>query len=152
MRTVYLSLGANIGNRRLNIEKALQQLAEHPHLRLHCISSKKETEPYGLSRQPGFINCTVRLSTDLSPWDLLRVCQSIENSLGRQRNLRWGPRSIDIDILFYDDLIIESEELIIPHPGTVSRTYLLNSLNELCPDLFHPLLHRTIQDLLKIRR
>ncbi len=151
MRTVYLSLGANIGNRRLNIEKALQQLAQHPQIKMKTISRIIETEPYGVHTQPCFINCTLKVTTGLSAIQLLKECQSIEASLGRKRDMRWGPRTIDIDILFYDDQIIETEELLIPHPGIRDRVYLLSSLNELCPDFFHPLLHRTIRDLLRIK-
>ena len=144
---VYLSLGSNLGDRVNLIEQALSQLASYTEISILEISSFIETEPFGFHRQPYFINCTAKIETDLDANKLLIICQSIEAALGRKRELKWGPRTIDIDILFYGEDIIENENLLIPHPGIKNRKYLLQSLQELCPDFIHPLLNRTIRDL-----
>jgi len=147
---VYLSFGSNMGNRRKSIQDAIFLLGEHTGIEIEAISNIIETLPYGFYNQANFLNCTLRLNTEISAYRLLGITQTVENKLGRERNFKWGPRNIDIDILLYGDNIIETEDLLIPHPAIRQRTYLLQSLQELCPDLIHPLYKRTIEDLLQI--
>lgn len=147
---VYLSLGSNLGDRYGTIESALSMLSELPKVSFISRSSITETVPFGYSNQPNFLNCTVCIETDIPAHDLLELCLNIEQKLGRKRELRWGPRTIDIDILFYGNKIIESQRLLIPHPGIRHRKYLLKSLKELCPDYIHPLLKRSVSELLSI--
>ena len=144
---VYLSLGSNLGDRSKAIESALNILAEHLRIQLVSVSRIQETLPYGYHLQPLFLNCAAYIKTDKSADNLLKTIHSIEDSLGRTRKIRWGPRTIDIDILFYGNRIIETENLLVPHPGIRNRLFVLESLMELCPDLIHPLLKRTIKDI-----
>ena len=105
------------------------------------------TAPYGKTDQPDFMNCVIELETSLLPEELLKKCLYIENQLGRIRNEKWGPRTIDIDLLFCGNKIINTELLILPHPEVHKRKFVLTSLNELCPDLVHPILKKKIRDI-----
>lgn len=144
--TVYLSLGSNLGDKEENLRTAIQALSSED-TTVTAVSSFYETEPWGLTDQPSFLNCAVALSTLLTPFELLKTIQNIESSLKRERLLHWGPRTIDLDILLYDDLVTDTPECIIPHPYMQHRLFVLEPLAEIAPWVVHPLLHQRIMDL-----
>ncbi|MGB5933914.1 MAG: 2-amino-4-hydroxy-6-hydroxymethyldihydropteridine diphosphokinase, partial [Anaerolineae bacterium] len=145
MATAYLSLGSNLGHREANIASALKMLGQEAWILK--VSSLYETEPVGYKDQPWFLNCVCSVETDLSPQALLKFVKAIERKLGRREDIRFGPRLIDIDILFYNSLILDSPDLIIPHPRLVERAFVLLPLREIAPELVHPLLRATIEEL-----
>ena len=145
MATAYLSLGSNLGHREANIASALKMLGQEAWILK--VSSLYETEPVGYKDQPWFLNCVCSVETDLSPQALLKFLKAIERKLGLREDIRFGPRLIDIDILFYDGLILDSPDLIIPHPRLVGRAFVLLPLREIAPELVHPLLRATIEEL-----
>lgn len=134
----YLSLGSNMGDREGYLEKALEFLDRNPGITVLKVSSFYETEPWGGVDQDSFFNLAVEIETTLDPFDLLKECQTVENSLGRRRLVRWGPRVIDIDILLYGNLKVKSKDLIIPHPLMEEREFVLAPLREIAPDLILP--------------
>ncbi len=142
---VFLSLGSNLGDRLNNLHNAVVKLA--PKVTLVTQSSIYETEPWGYSDQPAFLNQIIKAETDLDPFDLLGFIKGIEVLLGRQETFRFGPRIIDIDILFYDDLVLDTPKLTIPHPRINERAFVLIPLIEIAPELQHPVLGKTIQEL-----
>lgn len=131
MERVYLSLGSNIGNRTGYLNNAIKLLDNHSSIKVLKISSFYETEPQGYIEQSDFINCAVLIETDLNPHDLLLFCQDIEKKLKRKRLLRWGPRTIDVDILIYGNIIINSNELTIPHERMFERAFVIVPLAEI---------------------
>ncbi len=143
---VYLALGTNLGRRDANLRAALAALA--PDVRVRRVSPVYETEPWGFSDQPAFFNQVVEASTRLTPEELLSFLKYLEVRLGRQPTFRNGPRLIDVDILFYDDLVLEMETLSIPHPGLAERVFVLAPLADLAPKFPHPRLKVAIGDLL----
>lgn len=149
MALVYLSLGSNIGDRLSTIQQAVNFLTVDNSITLAASSSFYETEPWGKKNQRWFVNAVIAIRTELQPVELLRVTQSIEAKLGRDRALeeRWGERPIDIDILFYDNLIFKNEILEIPHKSVHERAFALVPMLEISPNYVHPLLHRTILEL-----
>jgi len=147
MATAYLGLGSNLGDREANIASALKMLGQEA--RILKVSSFYETEPVGYKDQPWFLNCVCSVETELAPQALLRLAKTIEKNLGRKPALRFGPRLIDIDILFYDDLILDSPDLVIPHSRLAERAFVLVPLKEIAPHLVHPLLGVTIEELLE---
>jgi 2-amino-4-hydroxy-6-hydroxymethyldihydropteridine diphosphokinase len=150
LHKVYLSLGSNLGDRALHIKKALKQLEEEGvHITLR--SSMYETEPVEFRKQGWFLNCAVEAETELTPKQLLRVIRNIEKDLGRKRVVRSGPRTLDIDILIYDDVLIRGEDLEIPHPRMAQRRFVLVPMAEIAPTLRHPELHLTMAQLLEAR-
>ena len=146
MATVYLGLGSNLGNRARNIYAALRRLGSR--IQLERISSLYETEPVGRADQPWFLNLVCSGKTELSAEALLDLVKSIEQEMGRKEGPRFGPRLIDIDILLYDDLVLETPELEIPHPRLHERGFVLVPLNELAPSLAHPRLGRSMREVL----
>ncbi len=144
--TIYLSLGTNIGDRQANLRTALAALP--PAVRLVAVSSIYETAPWGYLEQPDFLNLAVKAETKLSPQDLLAHLKSIEEELGREKTVRWGPRRIDLDILFYDKLVLEMDGLTIPHPKIAERAFVLVPLAELAPGLKHPVTGETVREML----
>lgn len=147
MAIAYLSLGSNLGHREANIRSALKMLGQE--VQILKVSSLYETEPVGYKDQPWFLNCVCSIETDLSPQALLKFAKAIEKKVGRKRTIRFGPRPIDIDILFYEDLILDSPDLVIPHPRLAERAFVVVPLKEIAPNLIHPLLGLTIEELLQ---
>jgi 2-amino-4-hydroxy-6-hydroxymethyldihydropteridine diphosphokinase len=147
MQTVYLSLGSNIGNREEALQRAIRFL-DSGDLRIQRLSPVYETSPVGLISQPWFLNMVVEAQTSLFPMRLLQRVLHTERKMGRRRSVPQGPRVIDIDILFYGNFVVETEQLKIPHPRAAGRRFVLEPLAELAPDLRHPVNHRTVRDLL----
>ncbi|RRD77318.1 2-amino-4-hydroxy-6-hydroxymethyldihydropteridine diphosphokinase [Tannerella forsythia] len=147
---VYLSLGSNQGNKRKNMITALALLAERAG-DIPSLSAFYETEPWGFDSENMFLNAVAHLQTTLSPVELLSLTQQIEGELGRtvkSENRTYHDRPIDIDILLYDDWVCETPELTIPHPLMHRRRFVLEPLAEVAPALRHPVLHRTVEELL----
>jgi 2-amino-4-hydroxy-6-hydroxymethyldihydropteridine diphosphokinase len=142
---VYIGIGSNIGDRVANCRKAIEYLSEAG--RVVSVSSFYHTEPVGRHEQDDFINAVAAVETDRPPADLLKMCQEIEDRLGRKRGLRWGPRTADLDILLYGDLVSGQPELTIPHPQMALRRFVLAPLAEIAPDAMHPRLRRTASQL-----
>jgi 2-amino-4-hydroxy-6-hydroxymethyldihydropteridine diphosphokinase len=145
--TAYLSLGSNIGDREAQLATAIESLQELG-IRVVRRSSIYETEPQDFAGQPWFLNMVLEVETDYAPALLLSRIQQIEKQMGRQREIPKGPRTVDIDILFYGDAVIESAEMQIPHPRLTQRRFVLEPLAELAPDLRHPVLGKRIGELL----
>ncbi len=143
---VYLSLGSNLGNRQANLDMALHLLSER--MRMGKVSSIYDTEPLGNVNQPRFLNLACEVFTRLSPEGLLALSKGIERKMGRYS--RSGePRVIDIDIILYGDTVLDTPDLVIPHPRMAERSFVLMPLAEIAPDLVHPVLKKTIKELNK---
>jgi 2-amino-4-hydroxy-6-hydroxymethyldihydropteridine diphosphokinase len=143
---IYLALGSNLGNRSDNLQAAIAALP--PAVRVLALSPVYETPPWGLTDQPAFLNMALKGETTLAPVELLKYLKLLETKLGRQPAVRWGPRRIDMDILFYADLVLDSPELVLPHPRLHERAFVLAPLADLAPDLVHPVLGKPVRDLL----
>jgi 2-amino-4-hydroxy-6-hydroxymethyldihydropteridine diphosphokinase len=142
---VFLGLGSNLGDRRLNLQQAVHLLGET--MKVERLSSVYDTAPMLVVDQPRFLNLVCLVTTELSPEELLLQVKSIERKLGRVAGPRFGPRLIDIDLLLYDELILESPSLTLPHPRMLQRAFVLLPLSELVPTLQHPVLHAEIAAL-----
>jgi 2-amino-4-hydroxy-6-hydroxymethyldihydropteridine diphosphokinase len=143
--TAYLGLGSNLGERRAHLERALEFLAQR--LRLERVSSIYDSEPVGNIEQPRFLNLACQTTTTLSPAGLLALAKGIEAKMGRTGG-SGAPRQIDIDILFYGDQVIQTPELVIPHPRLTERAFVLVPLVEIAPELVHPPSGKTVRELL----
>lgn len=143
----YIGLGSNIGDRRKNIADAIIILGDADGVTVNAVSPVYETKPVGFADQPDFLNCVAVLDTNLTPYALLDICQSIENRLGRLRTIKWGPRTVDLDILFFGGLVMDDERLRIPHLDAWHRGFVLAPLFDIAPDLLHPGLNKTIREL-----
>jgi 2-amino-4-hydroxy-6-hydroxymethyldihydropteridine diphosphokinase len=151
--TAYLSLGSNVGDREEYIEQALFLLEKNPKVDLIKHSASIETEPEGgNSSQPSFINAVAAVKTKLPPEKLLEMCQEIEATLGREREIEWGPRTIDIDILLYGDEIMSDDKLQIPHPLMHERMFVLRPMREIAPQLMHPVLEKSMESLYEAKK
>ena len=146
-KKVFLGLGSNVGDREEYIEQACFLLNKIPGVKILKRSSNYETEAVGTGDQPPFLNSAVVIETGLSPHKLLEKTQEIESTLGRERGVEWGPRTIDIDILMYDDLIVSDDKLQIPHPMLHERIFVLLPLAEIAGNVVHPTIEKTIGDL-----
>lgn len=145
----YLSFGSNLGDRDEYIRKGLETLENESDIFLLRTSTIIETPPYGGVEMDPVLNGVVKIRTLLTPYELLAVCNRIEQEAGRERTVHWGPRTLDFDIIFYDALILEDEYLTIPHIDMKNRDFVLEPLAEIAPGLVHPLYHKTMVDLLK---
>ncbi len=147
MATVYLALGSNLGNPAEYLKQAIKNLKKIG--TIQKISSFYKTEPVGKINQPWFLNCVVEMTTTLTPLELLNKINNIETALGRIRSVKWGPRTIDIDILLYDNLVLETEQLTIPHHLFRERRFVLEPLAEIAPDAIDPITKKLMCELLK---
>lgn len=146
---VYLCLGSNLGDSRQLVNQALGLIGLLPESQLLRKSSLIETQPYGNVYQPVFWNQVAELETGLKPHDLLHRLQEFEAKMGRVRTIKWGPRLIDLDILFYGKKILNDHDLVLPHPDLQHREFALRLLRELIPSFKHPILNKTIAELYK---
>jgi 2-amino-4-hydroxy-6-hydroxymethyldihydropteridine diphosphokinase len=143
---IFLGLGSNLGDRAKNLQEA-QKLLDLEILRR---SSIYETEPVGYLDQPWFYNAVVLIDTNLTAEGLLARCKEVEQALHRQRGIPTGPRTIDLDLLFYHQAILNTPDLAVPHPAIPQRRFVLEPLNEIAPSFMHPLLKQTVAELLRI--
>lgn len=147
--TAYLSIGSNLGDKLANCQKGIEALNDRRTSWLQRCSRIYETEPVGLARQDWFINCVIEIHTILEPFGLLDRTQAIQRRLGRVADtIRFGPRILDLDILLYDNVVIQSKRLIIPHPRMHERRFVLRPLCDLDATIIHPLLNREVGYLL----
>jgi 2-amino-4-hydroxy-6-hydroxymethyldihydropteridine diphosphokinase len=144
--TAYIALGSNMGDKIGTCRRAIDLLGKAG--RVSKVSSFYSTEPVGYTDQEDFVNAVVEIRTQLSPSELLACCHVIEDELGRSRLVRWGPRTIDLDILLYGDQVIDDRELTIPHPLMTTRAFVLIPLSEIAPQAVHPVLRTTVAELL----
>lgn len=149
----YLSVGSNMGERKKYLEDGIEALKAHPLIKQVKVSELIETAPYGGVEQADFLNAAIGLETLMEPEELLEALHNIENSAGRERILRWGPRTLDLDILFFDQLVYESDTLVIPHPDLHNREFVLKPLSTIAPNYRHPLLGMTVsQELAELEK
>jgi 2-amino-4-hydroxy-6-hydroxymethyldihydropteridine diphosphokinase len=145
---VYLSLGSNVGDREGNLRAAVAQLRSA--IRVEAVSSLYETEPVGVTDQPAFLNLAVAAHTDLAPRQLLEAVKRVERRVGRKPTYRWGPRVIDIDIVLYDALILETPELTLPHARLAERAFVLVPLAEIAPEAVEPRSEKRVVELSEV--
>ncbi len=144
---VYIAIGSNLGNRLENIKKAIALLKKCQGIMITNQSSIYKTKPVGYKNQPEFLNCVLEILSNLSPQELLKILQNIESKLLRERNIKWGPRTIDLDILLYGNHIIKEKNIVIPHTQMHKRQFILFSLMEIAPEIIHPLMKKNISGL-----
>lgn len=143
--TVYLALGTNLGDRLTNLKQAISALT--PQMEVQTKSQVYETPPWGYEDQPKFLNQVIKVQTYLEPEPLLKHLKRLEVALGRKASFQNGPRLIDIDLLFYDDLILNKPSLVIPHPRLHERGFVLLPLMDIAPDLMHPLYKKSVREM-----
>lgn len=144
--TAFVALGSNLGDREGNLRRALELLS-HNGVEIVKISKFIETEPYGVIDQPRFLNGVCQVKTALKPLELLRLLLAVEKEMGRVRLRHWGERNIDLDLLLYEDAIMDTEELRLPHPDMVNRDFVMLPLAEIAPELKHHVLDKTMAEL-----
>lgn len=149
MHLAYIGFGSNIGDRLKHLQNAIHALSKTEGINLREISSVYKTDPVGYEAQGQFLNGVAAIQTSLSPLSLLHTLKDIEIAIGRQHRIRWGPREIDLDILIYGNLCVQTEKLVIPHPEMHLRDFVLVPLVEMAPDLVHPVFQESIQTLLE---
>jgi 2-amino-4-hydroxy-6-hydroxymethyldihydropteridine diphosphokinase len=149
MARAYLSIGSNLGGRVENCVIAVAKLAHTRTVDVLTVSAVYETEPWGKTDQPDFVNVAVEVETGLAPHALLETCKRIEDVMGRVPGERWGPRVIDLDVLLYEDQVVEDDDLVLPHPRMHERRFVLEPLAEIAPRVRHPLLLKTAAELLE---
>lgn len=152
MATAFLSLGSNLGDRLGNLRRAVDKIEESGRIEAKGISPVYETEPVGRQDQGWFLNLVLRVQTSLEPLALLERLLSVEVGMGRTREKESGPRNIDLDILLYDDRTVDSERLTIPHPRMQERRFVLVPLAQIAPELVHPRLQKSVEELLALCR
>lgn len=145
----YIGLGSNMGDTKAYLTEALKQMGAEAHTHITKQSSFITTKPWGYTDQADFLNAVVEVKTYLEPEELMDRLLEIEKELDRTRELRWGPRTIDLDLLMYDNLIMNEEKVILPHPRLHERAFVLESLNEIAPFMIHPVLHKSMMSLLQ---
>lgn len=148
MGRVFVALGSNIGDRLGFIQKTINALGRAPGLEVRSVSSVYETEPVGKKDQPQFLNAAVELNSLKSPEDVLVILKQIERAVGRTPSERWGPREIDLDLIYVEDLVIDGPELKLPHPEVANRRFVLMPLAEIAPEFVDPLRNRSVRELL----
>ena len=149
MATAYLSLGSNVSNRLRYLKGAIRKIKESHEIAVRKVSSVYETQPVGYENQGWFLNLVLEAETTFDPFPLLERLLAIEGQMGRKREEKWGPRKIDIDILLYDNRIVNSYRLTIPHPRMHQRRFVLIPLTQIAPKLLHPLLKKSLEELLE---
>lgn len=145
----YIGIGSNLGDKIKFCDEAIKEISKYKENMILDRSSFYRTEPWGKEDQDWFINCVIKLQTPLNAPDLFKVLQGIETKLKRVKRDKWAPRTIDLDILFFNNEVINKPEVRIPHPLIRARKFVLVPLNELCPELIHPVLNKSIRELLK---
>ncbi len=145
MNNIFLSLGTNVGDRLKNIVNTINELRKI--IEVGSISYIYETEPWGYIDQNKFLNLCIQGSTDMGPQELLIEMKNLEEKIGREKTFQWGPRLIDIDILFYDDLILQEDKLVLPHSGIEERAFVLIPLLDINPNFIHPVLNKSMLEL-----
>lgn len=146
--TVYLAVGSNLGDKEEYIRQGIWKLQKHPQICVERVSELLVTEPYGGVAQDEFLNGAIRIKTLLTPKELLTELHQIEAEAGRERKVHWGPRTLDLDIIFYDKLVYEDDELIMPHIDMQNRYFVLKPLSEIAPNMRHPILGKTVSEML----
>lgn len=147
--TAYIALGSNMGNKKKYLDDAIQSLNAHSLCKVERVSSYLETEPYGVTEQDIFLNACLKLKTLLTPIELLDELHRIEQEAHRERLIHWGPRTLDLDIIFYDDIVYSEDELCIPHVEMHKRDFVLKPLYEIAPYMHHPGNGKTVHEMLE---
>ncbi len=145
--TAYIGVGSNMGDREKNLNRAVEMLDMADGVEVTAVSSYINTAPVGYTEQADFLNAAVEVRTTLSARELLEVCRGIESELKRERVIRWGPRTIDLDILLYGELVLNEENLVLPHPRMHEREFVLGPLSEIAPQAFHPILQQRVDEI-----
>lgn len=145
--TAYLAVGSNMGDKVQYISGAIRALTAHPQIKVMKVSDLIQSKPYGVTDQDNFVNGALEIETLMEPEELLDTIHDIENAAGRARVRRWGPRTLDIDLIFYDKLIFESDNVVIPHPDVQNRDFVLDPLSTLAPYYRHPVFGKTVMEM-----
>lgn len=145
--TVYVAVGSNMGDKETYMKEGIRELGAMPEIQIEKVSDFIVTKPYGGVKQDDFVNGAIRLRTLFTPHELLEALHLVEQHANRERIIHWGPRTLDLDIIFYDDIVYEDDDLIIPHVDMVNRDFVLKPLLELCPNKRHPLLGKTVTQM-----
>lgn len=148
-KTVYLGIGSNLGERQEFLERAIEKLKAHELIRSVRCSKIMTSPPYGGAALYEFLNGAIELKTLLTPYELLDFLHELEAEAGRERRVHWGPRTLDLDILFYQDFLSNDPALTVPHPDMENREFVLKPLDELCPWYFHPVTGKTVRQMLR---
>ena len=143
----YIGIGSNVGVQINKIDYAVELINDNSYCEIISVSSIYESAPYGMIDQEDFFNAVIKIKTLFEPKDLFLLLKSVENQVGRKVAAKWGPREIDLDILFYNDLIYSDEEIMIPHQDMLNRDFVLVPLNEIAPELIHPELNKKISEI-----
>ncbi|MCG0275191.1 MAG: 2-amino-4-hydroxy-6-hydroxymethyldihydropteridine diphosphokinase [Thermosediminibacteraceae bacterium] len=146
MPRAFIALGSNLGDREKNIKEAMERIKRRG-IKILKVSSVIETEPYGYKDQDKFLNAACLVETELTPRELLKTLLEIEREMGRERKVRWGPRNIDLDLIFYEDMVIEEDGLVVPHPDAHNRTFVMGPIAEIDPEFQHPVLKKTVGEI-----